>query len=144
MSFDVDVAEGFADMKITQVYHNESANPLEIVFKLPISESFSISSLQARFLLQDGSETVLETKVAERAKAQAKYDDSVASGQTAVMATLPPISKIFDANIMSIYLGNFPPMSRMILTASCAQKLDVTDLSYSLTIPMSYVPKYLS
>lgn len=69
MSFDVDVAQGYADVKITQVYHNESANPLEIMFKLPVSESFAISHIQARFLLQDGTERVLETKVTERAKA---------------------------------------------------------------------------
>lgn len=44
---------------------------------------------------------------------------------------------------MTINLGNFPPMSKLILTAQCSQKLEISDLSYSLTVPMAYVPKYM-
>jgi hypothetical protein len=80
VSFDVDVAQGFADMKITQVYQNDTTSPMEIVFKMPISDTFSINTIQARFLLQDGTETSLETRVVERQKAIAKYEDTVASG----------------------------------------------------------------
>jgi hypothetical protein len=59
------------------------------------------------------------------------------------MASLPPVHEKFEINVMTVYLGNFPPMSSLILTAICSQKLDVNDLSYSLMIPMAFVPKYL-
>ena len=69
VSFDVSVALGYADVTITQLYENDSSNPLEVMFKMPVSESFTISSLEARFLLSDGTESVLVTKVTERAQA---------------------------------------------------------------------------
>jgi hypothetical protein len=59
------------------------------------------------------------------------------------MATLPPVSDKYQANLMTIHLGNFPALSTLILTAKCSQKLEVQDLSYCLTIPMTYVPKYM-
>jgi hypothetical protein len=120
VSFDVDVTQGFADMKITQVYQNETSAPMEIVFKMPISDTFSMNTIQARFLLQDGSETCIETRVVEREKAKEKYEDAVASGQTAVMANLPMVHDRFEVNVMTIYLGNFPPMSTLILQATCS------------------------
>lgn len=144
VSFDVDVAQGFADIQISQVYANDADAPFEIVYKMPISESFSINSIRCRFLLPDGTETVLETQVVERFKAAAKYEDAVASGETAVMATLPPVHEKVEINVLTIYLGNFPAKSSLILTAKCSQKLDVQDLSYCFTIPMAFVPKYMA
>jgi hypothetical protein len=43
------------------------------MFKMPVSESFTISSLEARFLLPDGTESVLVTKVTERAQAKVEF-----------------------------------------------------------------------
>jgi len=65
-------------MKITQVYENDKSHPLEIVFKMPVSDTFAISKLTARFLGQDGKVTYLETQVREREAAQAKFEDTVA------------------------------------------------------------------
>jgi hypothetical protein len=45
--------------------------------------------------------------------------------------------------MLTIYLGNFPPKSSLILTAKCSQKLEAQDLSYCLNIPMAYIPKYM-
>ena len=70
VSFDVSVALGYADVMITQLYENDSPNPLEVMLKMPVSESFTISSLEARFLMPDGTESVLVTKVTERAQAK--------------------------------------------------------------------------
>jgi hypothetical protein len=89
------------------------------MFKLPVSETFSISSLTARFLLQDGRQ-VLETRVTERELAKVQYEDSVASGKTAVMATLPTPSEKFLVQLITLNLGNFPPQSTLILTAKCS------------------------
>ena len=59
------------------------------------------------------------------------------------MAKLPPPSEKFLVQLMTLNLGNFPPQSKLILTAKCAQKLEVVDLSYCLTIPMAYIPRYM-
>jgi len=60
-----------------------------------------------------------------------------------VIANIAPVNNTFQVNLMTLNLGNFPPMSKLILTAQCSQKLNISDLSYSLTVPMAYVPKYM-
>lgn len=142
VAFDVEIAQGFADFKLTQVYENPRDKALEILFKLPYSETFSLTKIEATFFLEDGTTKVLETKLEARKKAEVKYEDAVAQGKTAVMATLPPVTR-FHKNILTFQLGNFPPKSKMVLQASCSQKLDVEDLSYVFRIPLAYVPAYL-
>ena len=66
VSFDVDVVQGFADLKITQVYENTSSEALEIQFKMPYSDTFSLNQLQADFILEDGSQQTIVTKIEER------------------------------------------------------------------------------
>jgi hypothetical protein len=53
---------------------------------LPKADVFILSKISVEFTLQDGSIEHLETKVMEREKAQVKYDDAVASGESAVMS----------------------------------------------------------
>ena len=142
VAFDVQIEQGFADFRITQLYENPKDAALEILMKMPHSESFSLSKIEATFMLEDGTTKVLETKIEARQKAEAKYEDAVASGQTAVMATLPPVTR-FKKNFVTFQLGNFPPRSRLVLRAFCSQKLDVEDFSYVFRIPLAYVPAYL-
>jgi len=76
----VEIEQGFADFKLTQLYENPKDVALEILLKMPHSETFSISKIQATFVLEDGTTKFLETKVEARKKAEEKYDDAVASG----------------------------------------------------------------
>ena len=43
------------------------------------------------FFLADGSKETIETRVIEKIRAQEKFEDSMADGSTAVLATLPAI-----------------------------------------------------
>jgi len=101
VAFDVEIVQGFADFRLTQVYENPKDNALEILFKMPYSETFSINKIEATFFLEDGTTKVLETKLEARKKAEVKYEDAVASGQTVVMATLPWV-KSFHKNIITL------------------------------------------
>ena len=78
VSFDVEIDQGFADVKITQFYENPKDNALEILFRMPHSDTFTITKIQATFFLEDGSHKMLETKVEARVKAEQKYDDAIA------------------------------------------------------------------
>jgi len=80
VSFDVEIEQGFADFKITQVYENTKPNALEILFKMPYSETFSLSKITATIFLKNGTKKFLETKITERAQAYQKFEDAVASG----------------------------------------------------------------
>ena len=143
VSFTVNVVQGFADMVMHQKYVNELEQPLEIEFMMPIAESFTCHKIALEFQLEDGSVETFETKVIERERAEQQYEDSVASGETAVLATLPPIESQFRKNMIRLRLGNIPPLCTANLRAFCNQKLEVVDQSYCYRLPMAYVPAYM-
>lgn len=60
---------------------------------------------------------MIETQVMERKEAEGKFEDAVALGQTVVMANLPKVDQKFEAGVVTIKLGNFPPKSILSLTA---------------------------
>ena len=98
-----------------------------------------ISKIACEFKLEDGFTHMMETRVEERQKVEAKYEDAVASGQTAVMGGLVK----GHADMVRINIGNFPPKSEAVLTVYYYQTLEVEDLSYCLRIPTAYIPKYM-
>jgi hypothetical protein len=86
INFDVEITMGYADIVLHQVYENNNDHPLETLFMMPYSESFTLNKINVDFTLPDGTVKTLETKVSEREAAIAKYNDAVASGQTAVLS----------------------------------------------------------
>lgn len=42
-----------------------------------------------------------------------------------------------------VQIGNFPPKAEAVLTVFYNQNLDIDDYSYRLTVPTTYIPKYL-
>ena len=92
---------------------------------MPISESFSVSKIAVDFTLQDGTVESLQTHVVEKFKAVEIYEDAVAGGQTAVLATLPPIETQMRQSMMRISLGNMPANCSANLRAFCNQKLEL-------------------
>jgi hypothetical protein len=76
VNFDVKIAQGYADLTFTQLYENSTDSPLEILFKMPISETLAVTSLEARFI-KEGGEILLKTEVTERQKAMVQYQDAV-------------------------------------------------------------------
>jgi len=141
--FTVDVSQGFADMIVHQKYENPLEQPLEIVFMMPKSETFTCQKIAIEFRLEDGTIEALETRVVERERAQQVYEDKVSSGETAIIATLPPLQTQLRQEVFKISMGNMPPKSSAYLRAFCNQKLESEDQSYCLRIPIAYVPAYL-
>ena len=110
---------------------------------MPISEEFVCTKIVAIYELEDGQTEQYETRVIERERALQKYEDSVASGETAVLATLPPIESQMRKNIMRLALANIPPLASVTISAFCSQKLEIEDESYCYRLPMAFVPAYL-
>jgi hypothetical protein len=54
-NFEVTLQQGFADMIIHQVYHNEGETPLETLFMMPYTDTFTVHGLEANFHLEDGT-----------------------------------------------------------------------------------------
>jgi len=45
--------------------------------------------------------------------------------------------------MVRVNIGNFPPLAAAELKIYYYQMLDIEDASYSLRIPMAYIPKYM-
>jgi len=48
------------------VYENPKDKALEILFKMPHSDSFVLNRIEATFFLEDGTRRLLVTKIEER------------------------------------------------------------------------------
>jgi hypothetical protein len=118
VSFDVKIAQGFADLTFTQLYENTTDSPLEILFKMPVSETLAVTSIEARFI-KEGGEILLETEVIERQKARVQYQDVVSQGNTAVLANIEREDKRLQTSFFTVNLGNFPPHSFAVLKTFC-------------------------
>ena len=108
---------------------------------MPYSEKFTVSKIIVDFTLTDGTVKTLETKMSERSKAAAEYDDAIASGKSAVLSFTQ--SSVESKHMLRVILGNFPPQSKAHLRAICTQELDFEDLSYCFRLPMAFVPAYM-
>ena len=119
VGFNVEVNQGFADFVLHQLYENNEDAPLEIVFKMPLSDTFTLNQIVIDFTLEDGKKKQIVTKVADRQKAEEQYEDKVAQGKTALLATLPAVRQ--DYQMLTVKMGNMPPKSTAYLRAYCHQ-----------------------
>ena len=64
-----------------------------------------MTKITIEFTLKDGSKSSMETIIEARKKAEAKYVDSVAKGETAVYSVIDHNHR----DMMRVNIGNFPP-----------------------------------
>ena len=81
-------------------YQNETSDPLEVLFRFPVDESWAVVGLEA---VIDGRRIRAEVKEKEEAKEM--YDDALASGLTAALGEEK------SGDIFSLALGNLPPQA---------------------------------
>ena len=134
------VVQSLCSYEMTQHYVNIETIPLETVFLFPKVENTAISKITCEFKLSDGTVRTLETKIDERQKAEEKYEDAVSKGQTAVLGTLSAPS---SRSMTRVQIGNFPSKAEAVLKVYFYQNLSVDDYSFRLTVPTTYIPKYL-
>ena len=53
-----------------QLYENKSENPLELLFVMPISDTFTLNKIEVDFVLGDGSVKTIVSRIEERQKAE--------------------------------------------------------------------------
>jgi Ca-activated chloride channel homolog len=83
MKIDCQIVAGQAKIELLMVYENPSStNPLECNFEFPLSDSAVVTKLEATI-----GDRLIETKIKSKEKAQEQYQDAIASGKSAVMAT---------------------------------------------------------
>ena len=100
----VDVKSEIRGAMVTQnielTYVNPSStNPLECTYIFPLDKSSTLASLEVTI-----DDRVIQTKVQDKQRAQERYEDSVAAGNTAVMA-----ERKSKDEMMKVKLGNLLP-----------------------------------
>ena len=116
----------------TLKYSNTGADPIEVVFRFPLEESFAVVGLEA---VIDGR----KVKAVIRGKEEARqmYDDAIASGHSAALAE----EKTGD--IFSISLGNLPPHKDAELHLKLAGELPLdAEGGVRFSLPAVLKPRY--
>ena len=116
----------------TLTYSNDGANPIEVLFRFPIEESFAVVGLEAEI----GGRRI-KAEVREKEEAKQMYDDAMASGFTAALA------EENSGDIFSISLGNLPPKSEAHLRLRLAGELSLdAEGAVRFSLPAVLKPRY--
>ncbi len=54
-NFEVEISMGYADMVLHQIYENTNDHPLETLFMMPYTDTFTLSKIIVDFTLADGT-----------------------------------------------------------------------------------------
>ena len=60
-----------------QLYENESDEPLEIQFMMPLSDTFTINKIEIDFVKSDGEVKSVVSRIEEKSKAQEVYETKI-------------------------------------------------------------------
>ena len=113
-------------------YANDSEDPLEVVFRFPVDDSWAVVGLEATI----GGRTV-KGVVREKEEARQMYDDALASGFSAALG----LKKTGD--IFSITLGNLLPKETAEVGLRLAGELPVdAEGGVRFSLPTVLKPRY--
>eukprot|EP00731_Ephydatia_muelleri_P029214 Em0020g858a len=116
----------------TLKYSNAGADPIEVVFRFPLEESFAVVGLEA---VIDGRK--VKAVIREKEEARQMYDDAIASGHSAALAEEK------KGDIFSISLGNLPPRKDAELHLKLAGQLPLdAEGGVRFSLPAVLKPRY--
>ena len=122
------VNEIFASTEIHQFYVNLKENPVELTLSYPIQTDFILSKFQIKL----NGKTIV-SKILNKEKAEKKYDDSIASGNSSFISRYSNRGNSFEINI-----GNVLPNEKIELMTEYYQILSSEDLSYCFRLIQIY------
>ncbi|CDW72325.1 UNKNOWN [Stylonychia lemnae] len=122
-------------LKSQTIFYNNFDDLLEVTLDVPINEDYGIGKL----IVQIGDE-IIEGKILEQYKAQEKYEDAVAQGHTAIMASEDEQKD----EIIKLTIGNLLPGQEATVHLQLLNVLKIEGAAYCLRVPLYYFPKYSS
>lgn len=129
-----EISNGCSYLSFTQTYTNELDAPLECVYKFPTDPKFVIAGIHVKL-----DDREIDAQVMEKAEAEAKYDDAVASGSTAVKVNYD--KKVPD--VIELAVGALQPKCQVEITIRIIAECEVTKHGfYSMIFPLEFVPRY--
>ena len=114
------INEIFATSEVTQAFTNTLSNSIELQISFPLKPEIQLS----KFVITIGDKTII-SKVLPKEKAEEKYTDSIASGNTGFLSTMDESGKNY-----TIRVGKVLPQERVILKSVFNQMITSQDMSY--------------
>ena len=74
----VNIVDSLAEVNLTQTFVNSEDQPIECLYQIPTDDKYAVTGITAMI-----GDKVMKTEIMEKGAAEAKYDDAVASGNTA-------------------------------------------------------------
>ena len=122
------INEIFATTELSQYFTNPLDNAIELSISFPIKEEINLT----KFVVTIGEKVVL-SKVMAKEKAEEKYNDSVASGNTGFISRYDEEMTNYTVNI-----GNINPKQKLKLNTIFIQMIGSQDMSYEFDIMEKY------
>ena len=118
--------EFYAKTNTTQYYVNHSNEPVELILNFPYNSNIQFS----KFTLEMNNKKVI-SKVIDKEKAEEKYNDAIASGNTGVLSSQ-------EDKYIKVNIGNISAKSYIKLTTEFIQFLKSEDMSFCYMTMKNY------
>jgi hypothetical protein len=123
----------YSTCKVIQTFKNETTKNLELSINFPVLESFLLVSFAVKY-----QGKLVHSKVIEKQKAEEKYSDAIASGNTALIG-LSNKDKSY-----TISIGQFLVNESLELTSEFVQIISSEDKSYKFSFDTQILPSFFS
>ena len=125
---DSQINEIYATSEVTQTFTNTLTKSIELSISFPLKPEIQLT----KFVITIGDKTII-SKVLPKEKAQEKYTDAIASGNTGFISTYDDSEKSYTINV-----GNVLPKEKVILKSIFTQMLSSQDMSYEFVFLEHY------
>ena len=122
------INELFATSEVTQVFTNTLTKSIELKVSFPLKPEIQLT----KFIISIGDKTII-SKVLPKEKAEEKYTDAIASGNTGILSTMDETGKSYTINI-----GNVLPKEKVTLKSIFNQLITSQDMSYEFVFLEHY------
>jgi Ca-activated chloride channel family protein len=128
-----ETAGGLSRVVLEQTFANSSAQPLHVVYKLPLPADGAVSGFKFRI-----GEKIIVGDVDRKAAAREKFEEAILSGQTAALLE-EERSSLFTQEI-----GNVPPGAEVTVEITIDQKLKwLSEGQWEWRFPLAAAPRFL-
>lgn len=132
--FKVDIKDCLSTVEITQLYTNTNKTSVECEYVFPIDPQ--TTALTSLVVTMDNK--TIEAKVTEKDKADEKYADAIARGDTAFKMNQDEQ----QPDIIRLAIGNLLPEKNATIVVRYVKLLEAEDGNWCFRIPLAYTPKY--
>jgi len=120
----------FLRMTIQQRYHNNTLDPLEVIYTFPLPSAAVL--LKAEIHVRGN---VYQSQVFAKPKASQKYTEAVDAGDTAILVTQV-------ADLYTIQIGNVPAGEEVAIHITYGEMLVPNDGVVRVSLPTTIAPRY--